>query len=51
MLLSFFQELFSLTKIEEAERPDKLVSLGTVPLRLKAVLNINNIIEHFLTSH
>ncbi|XP_027851557.2 uncharacterized protein LOC114130712 isoform X2 [Aphis gossypii] len=45
------KELFSLTKIEEAERPDKLVSLGTVPLRLKAVLNINNIIEHFLTSH
>uniref|UniRef100_A0A2S2P3X9 Uncharacterized protein n=1 Tax=Schizaphis graminum TaxID=13262 RepID=A0A2S2P3X9_SCHGA len=45
------KELFSLTNIEEAERPDKLVSLGTVPLRLKAVLNINDIIEHFLTSH
>ncbi|XP_025206389.1 uncharacterized protein LOC112602511 [Melanaphis sacchari] len=45
------KELFSLTKIEEAERPDKLVSLGTIPLRLKAVLNINNIIEHFITNH
>ncbi|XP_015371034.1 PREDICTED: uncharacterized protein LOC107166753 [Diuraphis noxia] len=43
------KELFSLTKIEEADRPDKLVSLGTVPLRLKAVLNIDNIIEHFIT--
>lgn len=47
--MTFFQELFSLTKIEEAEKPDKLVSLGTVPLRLKAVLNINNVIERFLT--
>lgn len=45
------KELFSLANIEEAERPDKLVSLGTVPLRLKAVLDINNIIEHFLTNN
>ncbi|XP_022175991.1 uncharacterized protein LOC111038390 isoform X2 [Myzus persicae] len=44
------KELFSLTKIEEAERPDKLVSLGTVPRRLKAVLSIDNIIEHFMTN-
>ncbi|CAI6343127.1 unnamed protein product [Macrosiphum euphorbiae] len=45
------KELFSLTKIEEAERPDKLVSLGTVPIRLKAVSDIDNIIEHFLTNN
>ncbi|KAL4120365.1 hypothetical protein QTP88_013072 [Uroleucon formosanum] len=45
------KELFSLTRIEEAERPDKLVSLGTVPIRLKAVSNIDNIIEHFLANN
>lgn len=47
MLLKLFQELFSLTKHEEAVIPDKLVSLGIVPLRLKAIMDINTIIENF----
>ncbi|XP_025415691.1 uncharacterized protein LOC112687281 [Sipha flava] len=41
------KELFSLTKVE-AERPDKLVSLGTIPVRFKAVLDIKSIINNFL---
>lgn len=48
ILNTFFQELFSLTKVEEAERPDKLVSLGTVPVRFKAVIDIKSIINNFL---
>ncbi|VVC44432.1 Hypothetical protein CINCED_3A017757 [Cinara cedri] len=40
------KELFSLTKVE-AEKPDKLVSLGTIPLRLKALMDIDTIIKNF----
>ncbi|XP_050537908.1 uncharacterized protein LOC126903631 [Daktulosphaira vitifoliae] len=41
------KELFSLTKEVETNKPEKLVSLGTLPLRLKAVMDINNIIDNF----
>jgi len=45
------KELFSLMRVEETDRPDKLVSLGSVPLRLKAVMDINYIIESFLKNN
>jgi len=36
--------------MEDADKLDKCVSLGIVPLRLKAVMDVDCIVENFINS-